>query len=67
MTFAASDALPVLRDVEALADVTAGGGGTTSWVPKSFPMMLLTSDPLAGCAGGGGTTAGAGRLSVAVR
>jgi hypothetical protein len=27
---------------------TVGGGGTTSCVPKSFPMMLLTSDPFAG-------------------
>jgi hypothetical protein len=27
---------------------TVGGGGTTSCVPKSLPMMLLTSDPLAG-------------------
>lgn len=26
---------------------TVGGGGTTSCVPKSFPMMLLTSDPFA--------------------
>lgn len=26
---------------------TAGGGGTTSCVPKSFPIMLLTKDPLA--------------------
>ena len=27
---------------------TFGGGGTTSCVPKSLPMMLLTNDPLAG-------------------
>ena len=59
--------LPVLRDVAASAEATAGGGGTTSCVPKSFPMMLLTNDPLAGCEGGGGTTVGAGRLSFAVR
>jgi hypothetical protein len=26
---------------------TVGGGGTTSCVPKSLPMMLLTNDPLA--------------------
>ena len=26
---------------------TVGGGGTTSCVPKSLPMMLLTSDPFA--------------------
>ena len=32
----------VLREVE----LTLGGGGTTSCVPKSFPMMLLTNDPL---------------------
>jgi hypothetical protein len=48
MTFVAREAPPVLRDVAASADATAGGGGTTSWVPKSFPMMLLTNDPLAG-------------------
>lgn len=40
--------LPVLRDEAASAEATTGGGGTTSWVPKSFPMMLLTKDPLAG-------------------
>jgi len=46
-----------LRDVPAvLAEETDGGGGTTSCVPKSFPMMLLTKDPLAACVGGGGTT-----------
>ena len=48
-----------LRDVPAvLAEETDGGGGTTSCVPKSFPMMLLTNDPLAACVGGGGTTVG---------
>ena len=26
---------------------TVGGGGTTSCVPKSLPMMVLTNDPLA--------------------
>lgn len=51
MTLAASE-LPEppvgLRDVPAaLAEETAGGGGTTSCVPKSLPMMLLTSDPFA--------------------
>jgi hypothetical protein len=36
------------RDVAvALTDATVGGGGTTSCVPKNFPMMLLTKDPLA--------------------
>jgi hypothetical protein len=30
-----------------LPEETAGGGGTTSCVPKSFPIMLLTNDPLA--------------------
>jgi hypothetical protein len=38
---------------------TLGGGGTTSCVPKSFPMILLTIDPLAAWVGGGGTTFGA--------
>ena len=48
-----------LRPVpEALPEETAGGGGTTSWVPKSLPMMLLTNDPLPACVGGGGTTVG---------
>jgi hypothetical protein len=63
MTLAASEVPepPVgLRDVPAaLVEETAGGGGTTSCVPKSLPMMLLTIDPLAACVGGGGTTAGA--------
>jgi hypothetical protein len=35
---------------------TAGGGGTTSVGPKSFPITLLRNDPLADCVGGGGTT-----------
>ena len=49
-----------LREVPAALDgETLGGGGTTSWVPKSFPMMLLTRDPLAAWVGGGGTTVGA--------
>ncbi len=43
----------------ALEGDTLGGGGTTSWVPKSLPMMLLTKDPLAAWVGGGGTTLGA--------
>jgi hypothetical protein len=62
MTLAASEVPepPVgLRDVPAaLAEATFGGGGTTSCVPKSLPMMLLTKEPLAACVGGGGTTAG---------
>jgi len=62
MTFAASE-LPdppaELRDVPAaLVEETEGGGGTTSCVPKSLPMMLLTKDPFAACVGGGGTTLG---------
>ena len=49
-----------VRDVPAaLAEETEGGGGTTSWVPKSFPMMLLTKDPFAAGVGGGGMTLGA--------
>ena len=37
-----------LRDAAvALTDATVGGGGTTSCVPKNFPMRLLTKDPLA--------------------
>lgn len=36
---------------------TLGGGGTTSCVPKSFPMILLTSD--GDWLGGGGTTVAA--------
>jgi hypothetical protein len=43
---------------EELAE-TLGGGGTTSWVPKSFPMIVLTNEPLAACVGGGGMTRGA--------
>jgi hypothetical protein len=35
---------------------TAGGGGTTSVAPKSFPIRLLMNDPLPDCVGGGGTT-----------
>jgi len=63
MTFAARD-LPYPPDESrevpaALAGETLGGGGTTSWVPKSLPMMLLTKDPLAACVGGGGITLGA--------
>lgn len=36
--------------------LTLGGGGTTSCVPKIFPIRLLTSEPLPVCVGGGGTT-----------
>lgn len=38
---------PEMPDGERPPEETVGGGGTTSWVPKSFPIMLLTSDPLA--------------------
>ena len=63
MTLVVSD-LPnppeVLRESPAaLAVETLGGGVTTSCVPKSLPMMLLTKDPLAAWVGGGGTTFGA--------
>lgn len=58
MTLPPTDPPAALRPVpEALPEETAGGGGTTSWVPKSLPMMLLTNDPLPAC-GGGGTTVG---------
>lgn len=57
----ASEALCPPAALRAVAEVlsaeTAGGGGTTSWVPKSFPMTLLTNDPLPAGVGGGGTTA----------
>jgi len=39
----------------ALPALTEGGGGTTSCVPKSFPMTALTNEGLP--AGGGGITA----------
>ena len=59
MTLLPTDPPAALRPVpEALPEETAGGGGTTSWVPKSLPMMLLTNDPLPACVGGGGTTVG---------
>src|SRR6266849_7313928 len=41
---------------EALLEATVGGGGTTSCVPKSLPMMLLTSEVLPAEVGGGGIT-----------
>jgi len=45
-----------LREVPgAPPEVTFGGGGTTSCVPKSFPMMLLTNEVLFVAVGGGGT------------
>jgi hypothetical protein len=49
ITFAARvDPDEELRVVPAEFPVaTVGGGGTTSCVPKSLPMMLLTSDPFA--------------------
>ena len=48
---------PPLRAVpEAFPEVTVGGGGTTSCVPKSLPMMLLTNEGLAAGVGGGGIT-----------
>jgi hypothetical protein len=37
---------------------TLGGGGTTSCVPKIFPMRPLTKDVLPAGVGGGGTTVG---------
>ena len=48
---------------------TVGGGGTTSDVPKIFPIRLLTNDPLPDCVGGGGTTVfeGSGMLPLANR
>ena len=48
---------------------TDGGGGTTSCVPKIFPIRLLTSDALPDCVGCGGTTllAGSGTLPAARR
>ncbi len=52
MTFAPSDPFGVpaaLRPFpDAFPEETVGGGGTTSCVPKSLPMMLLTNDVLAG-------------------
>jgi hypothetical protein len=43
----AADPAEELREVaEELPAVTVGGGGTTSCVPKSLPIRLLTSDPL---------------------
>ncbi len=42
----------------ALAE-TFGGGGTTSCVPNSFPIIVLTKEPLTACVGGGGITFGA--------
>jgi hypothetical protein len=48
ITLAARVLDPELRVVPAeFPAATVGGGGTTSWVPKSLPMMLLTSDPFA--------------------
>ena len=36
-----------LREVAVvLPEATVGGGGTTSCVPKSLPIMLLTNEPL---------------------
>jgi hypothetical protein len=39
-----------------LPDATVGGGGTTSCVPKSLPMTLLTNEVLPVGVGGGGIT-----------
>jgi hypothetical protein len=54
---------PPLGDVRELPpaalEETFGGGGTTSCVPKSLPMIELTNEPLAACVGGGGITCGA--------
>src|ERR1700693_460186 len=45
---------PVPRAVPApFSEETAGGGGTTFCVPKSFPMMLLTNPEFAAVGGGG--------------
>ena len=47
MPSVAADPAEELREVaEELPAVTVGGGGTTSCVPKSLPIRLLTSDPL---------------------
>jgi hypothetical protein len=58
-----------LRTVAALSTETLGGGGTTSCVPNSLPIMLLTNEPPAACVGGGGTTAleGSGALPLSSR
>jgi hypothetical protein len=46
-----------VRDVPAEEALeTFGGGGTTSCVPKSLPIIELTKEPLAAGVGGGGTT-----------
>lgn len=47
--------VPVVREP---AGGTLGGGGTTSCVPKIFPMRPLTKDVLPAGVGGGGTTVG---------
>jgi hypothetical protein len=52
-TLLASDGAP---PVVAGFEFTKGGGGTTSCVPKILPIMLLISEPLPDCEGGGGTT-----------
>lgn len=44
MTLAANVAAPPLRELPDA--VVEGGGGTTSCVPKSFPITLLTNDVL---------------------
>jgi len=48
----------------AVPEATVGGGGTTSWVPKSFPMTLLTNEPLPAGVGGGGTTVREGSAAL---
>jgi len=59
MTLVPPGAPAALRPVpDALPEETVGGGGTTSWVPKSLPTMVLKNDPLPACVGGGGTTVG---------
>jgi hypothetical protein len=46
-----------LRPVpDVLPEATVGGGGTTSCVPKSLPMTLLTNEVLPAGVGGGGIT-----------
>jgi hypothetical protein len=62
MTLLASDPLDPAAELRAVPEAfpadTVGGGGTTSCVPKSLPMILLTNDPLVAWVGGGGTTVG---------
>lgn len=54
----------VRADPEVPSGETLGGGGTTSCVPKSLPMMLLTNEPLLVCVGGGGITTAVERAAL---